>query len=1138
MSNFTRLILALPMRGSSVFIRLLSAIFLVPAAVFLSAWSFQEGEEKVTIKGDDVPLITVFKSMKKQTGYDFFYASDLLDDRTRVNVDVKNVKVDDVLRKVLGRDYVWVYNENAVSITKKKEEVRRGSLAAVRDSSVAQITVSGQVTDARGMPIPGATVMVKGTRDGASTDENGKFSLPGVTMNAVLVISSVGFEKREISVKGKTLMAKLNVSMSDLDEAVVVAYNTTTQRANTGAATVVKGSQIQSLPNRSFDRSLQGMVPGLLITNGNGQPGGGVSNMVLRGISTGADPVQGSTVRNPLIVIDGVPVSQEPVQLSISFNATSIGNPMAQLNPSDIETITVLKDAAAIALYGSKASNGVILVTTKKGAAGRTVFSFRHQTDIASRLKGKAQFLNQEEYLDLLRETYSNSGFSETDFRNDLFSKFPYKVSGTDTSFYSKPDWVNNLYNEHALTTSNELSASGGNEKSRFYLNLEYTKQSGIVKNTGYDRKSLRFNFEHRPISAIKFGINTAFSYNVQDYSNTVESGNVALVELMSPLNPVRLEDGNYMLNYKWGSTLYGLTPNPAAAVEYNTSRNTSYRGLGKAYVEVGVLKDFILNASLGADFVLTESKEKNDPRLATEDGLGTGIGRISESDIRRANIISTNILRYDKVVGKDHAINVLVGQEAQILQQRSLLVIVQGLELYSYDQINSPGVTIQQFGGATNKETLLSFFGQANYAFRNKYFFSSSLRRDGSSRFGEHRRFGTYWSSGIGWVLSEEDFMKTTSSWVNYLKLRGSVGAAGSSAAVDRFTRYDVLQTSTFLNNTAVFPGSRPGNPNIQWEQTFTWDVGLELRLFKDRISVTTDYYRRNTSDLVYQIALAQNTGYSNVLANIGKMTNKGIEVAISTDILRNEEFRWNLSANWSKNVNKLVKANVPAASLSGGLLANKEGENFNSFYLVRWAGVNPNDGTPQWYDGAGHISSSYSFSLDQRVNVGKPQPDGFGSITNVVSFKGIELSAMLYYQYGFKIYDESLNVALSDGAYPFSNQVRQALDRWKKPGDVAANPRRLLNNFSDGGFYPSTRYLFDGDFIRLKNISLSYNIPGSIIRPMGLSMLKCFVQANNLAIWTKYPGQDPENANVFGNTAFPYPGQRSFSIGLNASF
>jgi TonB-linked SusC/RagA family outer membrane protein len=1119
--------------------RLLPAILLAPVAVVLSAWSFalpfQDGEEKVTIKGNGVPLLTVFKTIKKQAGYNFFYAANFVDDKEKVNLDVKNARVEDVLQKVLGSDYTWVYNENAVSITKKKEEVRRSSLLSVPDSSVTQITVSGAVTDAKGSPIPGATVMVKGTKDGASTDANGNFSLPGVAVNAVLVISSVGFEKREVQVKGKTLLAKLNVSVNDLDEAVVVAYGNTTQRKNVGAITVIKGETIENLPNRSFDRSLQGQIPGLLVTSGNGQPGGGLSNFVLRGIGTGTNADFGSTVRNPLVVIDGIPVIQDHNQYRIGNNSP-INNPLAQLNPNDIESISVLKDASAIALYGSKASNGVILITTKKGREGKQKISFRHQTDVAERMKGNVSVLSQKEYLELLYESYKNSDpatWTDQAISNDLRSKFPYNMSSIDTSFYPPPNWFNELYSNPA-TITNEISFSGGSSQNIYFLNFEYTTQNGVLKNTGYDRASVRFNIDNRPKSWLKVGLNSTFSYNKQKYSGTSDGmGNLTgLPYTLSPLNPIRLQSGRYHFFYEYGIPSQSSNPvsNPVASAEYNINRINTYRGLGNIHIEAMVSRFITLSSILGIDFMLSENKEKVDPRLSFG-GITPGTGSIDEWQTRRTHLITTNILRYDRIISNNHSFNIVLGQEAQATHQKTISLNGIGLSLPYFNEVSNAATV--SAGAGVSKESLLSFFGQVNYSFLDKYLFSGSVRRDGSSKFGLRERYGNYWSTGIGWILTEEKFMKKLTKWIDYAKLRGSMGTSGNSAAINSNTRFDRLLLDNYTGYIAVRSNTTPGNEDIQWEETFNIDGGFEAKFLNGRIDLTADVYKRKISNLIYSISLSPVTGYSDIVDNIGNMENRGVEISVNIEVVKRKDFRWNLSANWSTNKNKLIKANVPLAP--EGNLVNMEGENFNSFYLVRWAGVNKEDGKPQWLDSTGKITNVYN--ITDRIIVGKPQPDGFGGLTSTFNFKNFQLSALFYYQYGFKIYDNMSAALLNDGAlYPYINQSKQALDRWRSPGDIAPNPRRILNN-ADGGRNSSTRYLFDGDFIRLKNVSLSYVVPRRIIDNLKLSEVRVYIQAFNLATLTKFKGLDPENAAANGNSAFSYPQQKTYSFGVNVS-
>jgi TonB-linked SusC/RagA family outer membrane protein len=1103
----------------------------------LMAANNQPGE-KITLNEKATPLKKVFNKITSQTGIKFVYSNRLIDDQQPVSVSVREATLEEALQQIfIGRRFemqrpnpksvVLVVHEK---ITERKSEV----ISSSKKSDNAVFDITGTVTDTAGASIPGATVLVRGTNKATATDANGQFSLQGIQQNMTLLVSSIGFQTREVRLGNNTdINVKLSAAVNNLDESVIVAYNTTTQRDNVGSITVVKGEDIQSLPNRSFDRSLQGLVPGLQITKGTGQPGGGISNMVIRGIATGTDVSSGQTVRNPLIVIDGIPVTQDNFQFQVSANTTPINNPLAQLNPSDIETISVLKDAVAIALYGSRASNGVILVTTKRGKIGKTAFNFRHQTDIASKLIGKVEVLNQQEYLGMIYDTYRTTNptqWTDQAILADLKSKFPTRPDG---SFYPTPDWYDALYNDRATTSSTEISMSGGNEKSIFYLNLEYTKQNGIVKKTGYDRKSFRFNFEHRPITWLKLGLNSTFSYNKQDYTNYAESASgFAAAMFLSPLNPIRLADGSYKLIYTQGATSSTMQ-NPVAAAEYNMSGNVAYRGLTNLFGELRLLKYLTLRSNVGIDFMLAELKEKTDPRFYTS----AIPPQIRERNARRLGLISTNTLRFDKTINSSHILNLTLGQEAQVNTDKLLGAEVVGNAETSpyFDQLNSSGYTMYSVTGSSRRQTLLSLFGQANYNFKSKYFLSSSIRRDGSSKFGDQQQWGTYWSIGAGWILTGEKFIKESMPWLNYLKLRGSMGAAGNSGAVDNFTRFDLLYRAKYLGSPVVAPQAT-GNPIIRWEQTFTWDAGLEVRFLQERVSITADIYKRKTRDLIYSTMLPSLSGFSSVLANIGNIENKGVELSLNVGIIRQKAFNWNINANWSSNQNILIKANVPLATISGGILGNEEGRNFNSFYLPIWAGVNPADGKPQWLDNAGKPTSNYN--LAKKEFAGKPQPDGYGAVTNTFNYKGFDLSAQFYYQYGLTTYNSSLSFPLqADGLYPFVNQTREALDYWKKPGDIASNPRRLLSN-TDRGNSASTRYLFKGDYIRLANLTLAYTFPKKMLEPLHINSIRVFVQGSNLATITNYPGPDPDNVSVGGSTKFVYPNQKSFSVGLNVGF
>lgn len=1122
---------------------LMAMLWLLLPCIYSFAQRSAQPGRNITLTNARIALGDVFNVIEKQTGVLLFFGE--LNTNQLVGVKFVATPIEEALAEILppiGLTYEYVKGN--------KDKIFIKSVMPTGKDTVMMTSVSGVVTDEKGQPLPGATVRIKGSTVGTATKANGSFTLNRAGENDVLQISFTGFDKAEVPVAGKSnLRVQLKAGDNSLSEQVVTAYGKTDRRMLTGSISVVKGEQIQNLPNRSFDKSLQGLVPGLLVTRGTGQPGGGLGNFVLRGISTGGNVDNGSTVRNPLIIIDGVPVLQDQAQASTS--GVTINNPMAQLNPSDIESISVLKDAGAIALYGSKASNGVILITTKKGKSGKTRFNFRHQTDLSTRLNNAERVLNQQEYLELLYETYRNTDsayWTDNRIKTDLISKFPHRVNTSgDTSFYPAPDWQSELFNNHAMTFSNELSMSGGNDRSTFYINLEYTKQNGIEKNTGYDRKSLRINYENSPTNWLKLGLNTTLSYSTQKFS--FPGASERLVSAISPLNAIRDINGDHILNYSWGmataSSLDALTSmvaNPLASAELNINKNTSYRGLSNLYIDFHPLRNFSFTSNIGTNFMLTEAKEKVHPKLAAS-SLAPGIGRINERDIRSGNFIITNILRYTKSISEKHNLNLLLGHEAQILTNKNIYVIKENItENPLADQLNIGTVT--DAGGITTKQTLLSYFGQANYDYAGKYLLSGSIRTDGSSLFGSNRKFGSHWSTGVGWVISAESFMAGVANAINYLKIRGSLGSAGNSSAISNSLRYDNVVLFRYLNAPAVMPNSAgsPGNPNIQWEKTFNWDAGIELRVLNNRLAFTGDIYQKKTSKLIGGIDIPMITGFFNIQGNIGDLTNKGIELSISADIIKNQNFYWNLNANWSKNKNILTKSFLPLEKIvSSSYVVNGVGKNYNSFYMPVWAGVNPSDGKPQWIDSTGKVNSDYNAVVPQFV--GKPQPDGFGAVTNTFSYKAFELSAMIYFQYGFKIYNaEGASFMVNDGSDPFINQSKGALNRWRNPGDKSENPRRLLfgayNGAIDGGTNVSTRYLFDGDFIRLSNITFTYKVPKDILSRVHIEMLRFYLQCHNVATWSKYSGQDPELVSMIGQGKANYPLQRTYSLGMNLTF
>ncbi|WP_295122952.1 TonB-dependent receptor, partial [uncultured Chitinophaga sp.] len=604
---------------------------------------------------------------------------------------------------------------------------------------------------------------------------------------------------------------------------------------------------------------------------------------------------------------------------------------------------------------------------------------------------------------------------------------------------------------------------------------------------------------------------------------------------ILSPLNPIRDVNGNYVLNYAQGTNGSRPVANTVAANEYNKNNITSYRAVNTLRADLKFLKYFNLSSTLGFDFLFSETYRKSDPRL--QFGESNSYGLISEYSVKRANLISTNAINFSKTFSDIHSLSALVAQEAQIITGKNVYIQATGTSatLPYYDELNSPGYTNTAAVTTKDKTTLLSQFGQVQYALKNKYFLSGSYRRDGSSLFGTHQQWADYWSAGAGWIVSEEKFMRSLERQLTYLKLRGSFGIAGNSANVSVLSKYDLLRQELLNGQLAVIPAEQPGNPEIKWESTFSWNFGIDARLWQDRLELTLDLYKKYTKNLIYATNLPAHSGYVKVADNIGDMNNNGFELNLRGHIIRSKNFTWSAIAMWSTNKNVLVKAYVPLEKTQAESISNEEGRNYNSYYMPVWMGVNTETGLPQWKDSTGKPTSIYASA--KKEFVGKPQPDGFASLLNTVSWKGIELNVQLYYQYGFDIYDSQLSVSLSDGVYPYMNSPKSALNRWQQPGDVAANPVRKLNNTNNGNF-PSTRFLSKGDYLRLQQIGLAYSLPSDIVRRLKLSSLKLYAQGFNIHQWSLNKEVNPDNATASGRISFSYPQAQSYSLGINANF
>lgn len=984
--------------------------------------------------------------------------------------------------------------------------------------------VTGTVTSADdGAPIPGVSVVVKGTTSGTTTTIDGTYNLM-VPENEVLLFSFVGMKDVEVPLgTSNTYDVVMEPDIIGVDEVMVVAYGTQAKGSVVGAVSSMRGDEkIESIPISSLDKALQGNVAGVVATSASGQPGGR-TQVRIRGIGS----MSGSN--EPLYVIDGVPVIGTEY---VSFTSESqpmasreASNPLANINPNDIESISVLKDAAASALYGARAANGVIIITTKRGKEGKTKFNFSAQTGFSQKTTDNYNVLNKAEYEELAAEALVNGlGWSQEDA--DDYVQTEYET-----------DWYDVVYREpkDAMTYNVELSARGGNAKTQFFVSGSYFNQNGHVIATDYERYSSRINLDHTASDKIKFGANFSISYSDKNSNNgsSAFASPILAADLMLPNRPVYNDDGSYNNNDLGMLNNF----NPVAIAEWDINKQNEVYFLGQAYAEYSFTNDLKFKSTFNTEiYNLKEEKYQNG---AFGDGRTVG-GRLREGRTTVENWTSSNILSWNHTFSDVHNLDALLGFEATKSNSNALIASGEGLpEIPKFRSMAAAAEPVTTFSNLT-EWSMLSYLSQVNYNYAHKYYVSGSLRRDGHSRFGSENRYGNFWSVAGSWRVSEENFMNEI-DWLDNLKLRASYGITGNADVGDYSSQ------GLFSYNGYVYGGTsgasfiQYANPYLTWEKSKVFNLATDFTLF-NRITTTIEYYIKRNSDFLFDVPVSATTGLYDerstaqdytATKNLGDMENSGIELSIRSDNFTGE-FKWITDFNISFNKNEILSL-PDDKDLIQGTKIRRVGEDFQTFYLRKWAGVNPDDGTPQWYNEAGEIVSNYSDAEKQIM--GSASPDFEGGMTNIFSYKGIELSALLTWAVGHKIYDNWAFVMQSDGGYVLSvNQSATQLDRWQEPGDITDVPQIIYggNNNSARG---SSRFLYDADYLRLKNLRVSYNLPKSLLEDLKLDEVKFFAQGQNLATWTKYPGKDPE-VQINGVEDWFYPPLKTITFGVTVGF
>lgn len=952
-------------------------------------------------------------------------------------------------------------------------------------SLLAQVNITGQVTSSSDKsPIPGATVLVKGTTHGTTTDIYGKFKID-VPLNSTLVFSYVGMKSVEILITNqKNINVELTAENVNLEEVVVMGYSTSSKKLISGSVGVVNENEIKRAPVRTIDAVLQGKTAGVVVNQNSGTPGGQNSIKLRGGSSISAS-------NQPLIVIDGVPVITGSFgQIGYSGQETDA---ISDLNPSDIESFTILKDASATAIYGARASNGVILITTKKGSYQST------KVDLNTNYGW--QTMPSERIPDLMNAAEWNE-FKGTD------------IQGTDT------DWMKEIL-QIAPTSNTELSVSTGNDKTRLFISGNYYKQDGTVKSTSFDRYNGRINVDHRFNKNFSIGLNTTMGYSV---NRRVEGDQTLYGPLPNALSipavyPVYNEDGSYNED--------GPYANPVAII--NETKNVAYttRNTSNFSFEYKFLDMFTFTSKVGSD-IYNLREHEYDP-ITTAQGLkynGLGI----EGTTYVSNIVNSNVLQFGTSVAQKHNIEALAGFSFEKYARRTTYIEAINFPNEAFQYITSAG-TIRAASAASLNRGMNSYFGQFKYNYLYKYIFTFTARADGSSKFGENNKFGYFPAMSLAWRVSEENFLKNNKI-ISDLKLRFILGRTGNDGIGDFASLGLYGGGFNYQGNAGIAPTQLP-NPALKWETTDQTGLGLDISFFKDRITLNADVYYNKTHDLLLERPLPPSTGYSSISSNIGELENKGLEIVLNTENIKSKDFTWNTSFNFAANRNKVLKLydGQPLDDQGRGGNSVREGEPIGIFYGYVCLGVDPSTGYLVYDD----LDKNGVITANDRKKIGDPNPDFTFGLTNNISYKSWDLSVFLHSVYGNDVFNGT-RIYL-EGPTNEDNQTTNSLRRWKKPGDITDIPKI-------GDDLKSSRFIEDGSFLRIKNVTLSYTFNKDLIARIRMKSLRAYVSGQNLYTFTTYSGMDPEvnyyaNDNVvMGTDFFTYPQSRVIMVGLNIGF
>lgn len=1003
----------------------------------------------------------------------------------------------------------------------------------------AQTMVTGKVTSSEdGSPLPGVSITIKGTTKGTSTDEKGTYKI-AVPANSTLQASFIGFTDAEQVVGNRSVVDfTLTSDVKSLNEVVVTGYGSQIKRDLTGNIVKIKSSDIQDMPVTTFEQSIQGKAAGVQINQGTGKLAQGIQVRV-RGQSSV------SASNEPLYVLDGIPLTQG----DLSSNGGDT-NPLVDINPQDIESIEILKDASAGAIYGARAANGVVLITTKRGKSGATKITFGMQYG-KSKPTNILKFLNTKQYMDFYRIAAANSdaidGYDVKDpdsYTAYMESFFETQSLGTlGTANQADTDW-GSLAFQNAPSKQYDLNLSGGSDKTTFFISGQLLDQTGILLGNAFNRYTGRMNLNHKVSERLNIGMNMSVARSLNErVSGDRQFDNPLQLVALPPMTPATDPTTGLPTGTPPGDISIPVYYNGMINIGNAYYNTTVHRNISSVYGEYTLLKGLRFRTEFALD--LLNQQEEQYYNSKTQRNFGAPLGYGFNRFVRVENYNTNNYFVYDNVFGK-HGINATAGLSYQNSQTKTSSAEGKDFPSDAYRMIASAARKTDASSSQSDYR-FASYFTRLNYKFNDKYLLGLSARIDGSSRFGADNRYGFFPAVSAGWVLSEESFLKNI-ELISFLKLRASWGKTGN-AEIGNFPQLGLFTGDA---GYGTLPGQRPSqlaNPSLGWESTQQIDIGLDFGILKNRINGEIDYYEKNTTGLLLNVNVPGTTGFATQVKNVGALTNKGFEFVLNTDNLVGK-LKWKTSLNASTNKNKIT--DLQGQVIEGGL-ANMsravEGQPLGTFFTVEYAGVDPANGDALFYkntknpDGSLDRTTTKTYSQAQRVVIGSPLPKWVAGVTNTFSYKGFELSVFLNGVFGNKLNFYGVGRFSSANGRFEDNQTVNQLAAWTPQNTNTNVPQARL--FFNNGAQASSRFIEDGSFVRLRNVTFAYNLPKSLISKVKLSNVRLYVTGQNLLTFTKYSGWDPEvNADdVVSNIALGYdfyttPQAKTFMGGLNISF